>query len=79
MKTSEFMEHISDETPAGKRWEQTDDGWFNIWRCVRGNQRAFRPEKDGVPMVETTALGIFEKCCKNCYNQRGCKFYDLYR
>lgn len=79
MQLSDVIAHMSDETPAGARWQQSDDGWFNTWRCVRGNAVAFRPEKDGRPMVETTALGIFEKNCKNCYNNKGCKFYELYR
>lgn len=79
MNTSEFMAHISDETPAGERWRQSDDGCFNTWRCLRGNATSYRIEKDGAPMTEITARGIFETHCRNCYNQRGCKFYDLYR
>lgn len=79
MRTSDFMKHISDETPAGERWQQSDDGWFNLWRCSRGNATAYRKEKDGAPMRETTALEVFEKCCKNCYNNARCKFYELYR
>lgn len=79
MKTSEFIEHISDETPAGERWRQSDDGWFNLWRCLRGNGTAYRIEKDGAPMRESTAVKLAQEYCKNCYNKEGCKFYGLYR
>lgn len=79
MNTSDFTQHISDETPANERWEQSDDGWFNTWRCVRGSESAFRAEKDGQPMSEVTALRIFGRSCINCYNNKGCKFYELYR
>ena len=60
-------------------WEQSDDGWFNVWVCSRGSNRQFRIEKDGAPMKESTAYKIFDGCCKNCVNKGGCKFYELYR
>ena len=79
MNTDKFKEHISDETPAGERWRQSDDGWSNLWYCLRGNATAYRIEKDRAPMRTTTALEIFKNICKICHNKEGCKFYDLYR
>ena len=79
MKTSEFMEHISDNTSARDRWRQDKDVWLNLWRCLRGNAIAVRYERDSMPMKETTALNLAKEYCKNCYNKEGCKFYDLYR
>lgn len=60
-------------------WEQSDDGWFNIWVCHRGNNWYVRLEKDGLPMRESTAYIILKKLCQNCVNKGGCKFYELYR
>ena len=79
MQLSDVIKHISDETPAGERWRQTDDGWFNLWRCIRGSSTAYRIEKDGAPMRESTAVKLAQEYCKNCYNTKRCKFYELYR
>lgn len=79
MTTKEWYELVGDDCPPSKRWQQTDDGWFNIWKCLRGNSIAYRIEKDGAPMRETTAIKLVSERCANCYNKEGCKFYDLYR
>lgn len=60
-------------------WVQSDDGWFNIWKCVTGNAISFRIEKDGTPMRETTAIKLVQEYCSRCPNKERCKFYELYR
>lgn len=62
-----------------KKWEQTDDGWFNIWRCADGNIISYRIEKDGAPMRETTAIKLICEYCAKCHKREECYFYDLYR
>lgn len=47
---------------------QTDDGWFNIWRCAEGNEKMFRPEKDGERPKESTKRAA-NKICKKCKNK----------
>lgn len=60
-------------------WSQSDDGWFNTWDCSGGNVRAFRSEKDGLPMREATAIKLATTYCSKCDNKERCYFYDLYR
>lgn len=76
MKTQEY---VNAENQKKFSWRQSDDGWFNTWECAGGNNRAFRIEKDGAPMRETTALKLAAEYCSKCQNKRGCFFYDLYR